>query len=109
MKEEEKNGKELIIGIDDAGRGPVIGPMCLAGVLIHKEIEEELRRAGIRDSKLLTAKKRDELVSIIKEMIISFHTELLSPEDIDTGMGIGVNLNEVEAMAAAKIINKLCE
>lgn len=104
---EGKNNKELIIGIDDAGRGPVLGPMCLAGVLIPKEIEEEFRRAGIKDSKLLTPKKREELAEIIKQTSIDFHFQLLSPADIDTGMGIGVNLNEVEAMAAAAIINKL--
>jgi len=106
-KEEKNNNKPLIIGIDDAGRGPVIGPMCLAGVLIPREIEEEFRRAGIKDSKLLTPKKREELVEIIKQTALDFYHVLLSPADIDTGMGIGVNLNEVEAMAAANIINNL--
>jgi len=105
----EKNNKALILGIDDAGRGPVIGPMCLAGVLIPKEIEEEFRRAGIKDSKLLTPQKREELVQVIKQTALDFHYQLLSPSDIDTGMGVGVNLNEVEAMAAASIINKITE
>ncbi len=107
--EEGKNNKELILGIDDAGRGPVLGPMCLAGVLIPKQIEEEFRRSGIKDSKLLTAKKREELVEIIKQTALDFSFQLLTPAEIDTGMGIGVNLNEVEAMAAAAILNKLCE
>ena len=104
----EKNNKELIIGIDDAGRGPVIGPMVLAGVLIHKEVEAELRRAGIKDSKLLTAKTRDELVKVIKEMILDFHFQIITPAEIDTGFGMGVNLNEVEAIASANIVNHLC-
>jgi len=104
---EEKNNKELILGIDDAGRGPVIGPMCLAGVLIYKELEEEFRRAGIKDSKLLTPKKREELAKIIKETCINFNFQLLSPVEIDTGLGMGVNLNEVEAIACAAIINNL--
>lgn len=103
----EKNNKEFIIGIDDAGRGPVIGPMVLAGVLIPREIEEEFRRAGIKDSKLLTPKKREELAEIIKQIAISYHYELITPAEIDTGMGKGVNLNEVEAMASASIINNL--
>ncbi len=107
--DEKTNNKELIIGIDDAGRGPVIGPMVLAGCLIYKEVEEELRRAGIKDSKLLTAKKREELAEIIKEMVIDSHFIILSPAEIDTGMGFGVNLNEVEAIAAAGIVNKLAE
>jgi len=108
-KNNEKNNRPLILGIDDAGRGPVLGPMCLAGVLIPKEIEEEFRRAGIKDSKLLTPKKREELVDIIKQTALDYHFELLTPEQIDTGMGIGVNLNEVEAMAAAKIVNHLAD
>jgi len=107
MKEEGKNNKELILGIDDAGRGPVIGPMVLAGCLIPKEIEEEFRRAGIKDSKLLTAQKREELVKVIKETSIDQHHVILTPTDIDTGMGKGVNLNEVEAMASAAIINHI--
>jgi len=108
-KQEEKNNKELIIGIDDAGRGPVIGPMVLAGVLVRKEVETELRRAGIKDSKLLTAKTRDELVKTIKEMILDFHYQIITPAEIDTGFGMGVNLNEVEAIAAANIVNHLCK
>ncbi len=109
MEAEKSNNKELIMGIDDAGRGPVLGPMCLAGVLIYKELEEEFRRAGIKDSKLLTPKKRGELVEIIRQTAIAYHIQLLTPAEIDTGMGIGANLNEVEAMAAANIINHLCK
>lgn len=105
MKEEDGNNNELILGIDDAGRGPVIGPMVLAGCLILKEIESEFRRAGIKDSKLLTAKKREELAEIINQTSLDRHHVILTPVEIDTGMGIGVNLNEVEAMASASIIN----
>ncbi len=106
-KREEQNNKYLILGIDDAGRGPVIGSMVLAGCLIPKEIEEEFRRAGIKDSKLLTPKKREELVEIIKQTAIDCYHIILTPAEIDTGMGKGVNLNEVEAMASAGIINHI--
>ncbi len=108
-EKESKNNKELIIGIDDAGRGPVLGPMCLAGVLIPKEIEAEFRRAGIKDSKLLTPKKREELAEIIKQTAIAFHFQLITPAEIDTGFGMGVNLNEVEAIACANIVNNLTD
>ena len=53
-----KEAKELIIGIDDAGRGPLIGPMALAGCLITKDMEKEFKELGIKDSKLLPAKKK---------------------------------------------------
>ena len=72
----------LILGIDDAGRGPVIGPMCLAGCLIYREIEDEFRRAGIKDSKLLTAKKRGELVPVIKQTALAWDVQILTPAEI---------------------------
>jgi ribonuclease HII len=97
----------LILGIDDAGRGPVIGPMVLAGCLIDKGIEPGLRKLGVRDSKQLTPKRREFLAEIIKEKAEAFETVLLSPEKIDTSKEEGIKLNELEALAAAKIINKL--
>lgn len=104
---EEKEGKELVLGIDDAGRGSVIGSMVLAGCILEKEAEKELFRLGIKDSKLLTPKKRETLEKIIKKKAIAWHTHSISPVEIDTGMGMGLNLNEVEALSASVIIKEL--
>ena len=57
---------ELTLGIDDAGRGPVIGPMVLAGCLVEKDKEEKLKNLGVKDSKLLTAKSREKLLEEIR-------------------------------------------
>jgi ribonuclease HII len=95
---------EYIIGVDDAGRGPVIGPMALAGVLIEKEKEEELRELGAKDSKLLTPAKRKHLGRQLKKNY-TYHVELSSPKEIDECD----NLNNLEAIKAAMIINKLSE
>jgi ribonuclease HII len=92
------------IGIDDAGRGPVIGPMVLAGVLIEEEDNEKLRELGAKDSKLLPAKKRKELGEKIK-LKYKHHIEVIYPCEIDSS----VNLNYTEAVHAAMIINKLTE
>lgn len=97
----------LILGIDDAGRGPVIGPMMLAGCLIDSETEIEFKRLGVKDSKQLTQKRREFLEEIIKEKSKGFHVVSISPEEIDQSNADGIKLNEVEAIAAAKIINRL--
>jgi ribonuclease HII len=98
---------ELFLGIDDAGRGPVAGPMVLAGCILNKELEVELKELGVMDSKLLTRKKREDLLETIKKKAIGFKAHKITPSEIDTGMGIGLNLNQVEAMAAGIIINEL--
>ena len=49
----------LKLGIDDAGRGPVVGPMILAGVLMNESSETEFRKLGVKDSKQLTQKRRE--------------------------------------------------
>lgn len=97
---------ELIIGIDDAGRGPVIGPMVLAGVLICKEDEALLHEWGAKDSKQLSAEKRSEIAAKISEKF-KFHSESTSAEEIDLRTNSGVNLNRIEAIKAARIINEL--
>lgn len=97
----------LILGIDDAGRGPVIGPMVLAGCLIDKETEKEFKKLGVKDSKQLTQKRREFLANLIKEKAETFETVIISATEIDRLLKEGTNLNEVEAFACARIINKL--
>ena len=91
-----------IIGIDDAGRGPVLGPMILAGVLIEEKDNETLKQWGAKDSKLLTPKQRREIKDKIANQF-PHHVEISSPEEIDKS----TNLNYLEAIKAAKIINEL--
>ena len=56
----------MALGIDEAGRGPVIGPLVIAGVLLDEAHIEELCELGVRDSKTLTRKKRAELAPEIE-------------------------------------------
>ena len=51
----------MIVGIDEAGRGPVIGPMVMCGVAIEESELDELEKLGVKDSKLLSVEKRKEL------------------------------------------------
>jgi ribonuclease HII len=93
-----------LIGIDDAGRGPAIGPMILAGIIILKENEKKLKELGAVDSKLLTPKKR-KLIGDKLKAEFKYHFEITSPREIDDCD----NLNSLEAIKAAMIINKLSE
>ncbi|MEK6909325.1 MAG: ribonuclease HII [Nanoarchaeota archaeon] len=95
-----------LLGIDDAGRGPILGPMYLAGVLIKTVDEKVLKELGAKDSKLLTHNQR---ISISKEIkkISRFHIEESTPEEIDLAVDFGENLNTLEAKKSAEIINKL--
>ena len=73
------NGFKIICGVDEAGRGPLAGPVCAAAVILPKG----LVIPGLTDSKKLTDKKRRELFPIIKEQAIVYGIGLASHEEID--------------------------
>ena len=72
-------GYELICGVDEAGRGPLAGPVCAAAVILPKG----LVIPGLNDSKKLTEKKREELFNIIIEQAISYGIAFASVEEIE--------------------------
>jgi len=100
----------LIAGVDDAGRGSVIGPLTIAGVLMKIEDLPKLRELGVKDSKLLSPQRREKLVVEIKQ-IAEKHTVIkLLPKEIDTVVETGKKLhrlNRLEAQTMAKIIETL--
>jgi len=96
----------LVAGIDEAGRGPVIGPMVVAGVLIEEHRIHVLSNLGVRDSKKLTPERREKLYPEILREIRSHHVEIVSASVIDFERD-RMSLNEIELTAMAKIISKL--
>lgn len=70
---------QVICGVDEAGRGPLAGPVCAAAVILPKN----LQIPGLTDSKKLTDKKRRELFPIIKEQAVAYGIGLASHEEID--------------------------
>jgi len=97
----------LILGIDEAGKGPVAGPLVIAGCLMNEETEKELKKLGVKDSKDLTPKRREFLADIIKEKVETFETEVIFPEEIDGNLNGGTNLNFLEGIKMASVINKI--
>ena len=98
----------LTLGIDDAGRGPIIGPMILAGVILDENGETFLKKYGVRDSKqIVENSKRIELAKIIKQAALSYKVVKSSPEEIDSSLKSKINLNTLEAIKTAEIINAL--
>ena len=99
----------LICGIDEARRGPVIGPLVLCGILIDEKDEIRLIELEVKDSKLLTSKKREELAKKIKKVVKKYELVLVYPKEIDRAVNKedGLNLNLLEANKIAYIINKL--
>lgn len=97
----------LTCGIDDAGRGPVIGPMVLSGVLVKEEDIESLKSIGVKDSKKLTPRKRVYLFNKIIKIVKKYSILKVFPEEIDGSLNSGINLNDIEAIKSANIINEL--
>lgn len=72
-------GIRLICGVDEAGRGPLAGPVCAAAVILPPHVEID----GLNDSKKLTDKRRRELFPIIKEQAVAYGIGFASHEEID--------------------------
>lgn len=97
-------GGQVIMGIDEAGRGPVIGPLVVAGVKATKEGYEKLKLLGITDSKLLKKEKREELFSKIKKIAQDYQILIIEPKIIDDALNnpkYNLNLLEEDKMIEA--------
>ena len=99
----------LICGIDEAGRGPIIGPLVMCGLMIKEEDEKELVKLEVKDSKLLTKAQREFLFDKIKDVSYKYEIIAIYPDEIDHAVSNhdGLNLNRLEARKSAEIINLL--
>jgi len=93
----------VIVGVDEAGRGPVIGPLVVAGVAVESDVP--LRQMNCRDSKKLSPEKREALAPEI-EKVSQFEVVVIPAEQIDV-MRAEMSLNDFEAKLFAEVIAKL--
>jgi ribonuclease HII len=100
----------LVAGVDDAGRGSAIGPLVIAGILMKEEEIPRLVALSVKDSKLLSAHRREALAPEIKRVAENYEIVKLSPRQIDDVVLNGRKLrrlNWLEAQTMAKVIEAL--
>ncbi|MBQ7928979.1 MAG: ribonuclease HII [Methanobrevibacter sp.] len=95
-----------ILGIDEAGRGSVLGPMVIAGVIVPEKMEKVLERMGVKDSKRLTPNRRTILSRKLKKMF-EYEIVVITAREIDEMRADGINLNEIEKNAMESILIKM--
>ena len=96
----------LIAGLDEAGRGCVIGPMAIAGILVDDDGLRKLIEIGVKDSKTLSPEARSQLANEIRALALDYHVVLIQPCEIDRAVALGA-LNKLEARVMAQIIDRL--
>ena len=94
----------MIGGVDEAGRGPVLGPLVVAGVCIDHD--DALVSLGVRDSKQLTPSRRTTLSQHIINSATAYEILVIPAVDIDTMRQV-MTLNDIEVNAFAKVIERL--
>jgi ribonuclease HII len=97
-----KSRGDIIAGIDEAGRGPLVGPMVVAAVVLTKASLEKLAKAGVRDSKRLSRSAREKLAPIIIENSLATIAVVLAPKDLDEN-----NINTLEIKAIERILTSI--
>ena len=92
---------EGVAGVDEAGRGPMIGTLVVAGVLIRHEELSHLDTSGVKDSKVLTPKRRSQLAALVEDVADKIEIRTVTAAGIDDLRARGVTLNEIEVQQFA--------
>lgn len=91
-------GYQLIAGVDEAGRGPLAGPVCAAAVILPPNVDIP----GLNDSKKLTDKRRRELVPVIKETALAYGIAFANESEIDD-----INILQATFLAMERAVSQL--
>lgn len=94
-----------VAGVDEAGRGPLLGPMVIAIASISREKEELLVRMGVRDSKALTPSRRRALRALLERVLDYYAVRVVEPAEVDEAVSKG-QLNLLEARIIAELVRQ---
>ncbi|KYK30604.1 MAG: hypothetical protein AYK23_01015 [Candidatus Proteinoplasmatales archaeon SG8-5] len=103
LEDFDGSGEGGICGVDEAGRGPVIGPMVVVGLMVDDD--KVLRDLGVKDSKKLTPARREQLAIEVRE-VTRHEMVIASAEDIDT-LRQRFTMNVIESKMFATVIERL--
>ncbi len=95
-----------IAGIDEAGKGPVIGPMCVGGVLLDEDKTNTLKNLGVADSKKISPKKRPQLARQIEKYSEKVFVFEISANQIDELRKL-MSMNDIMVVAFSKVLGQL--
>jgi len=104
------SSSRLVCGLDEAGRGSIVGPLVVGGVALEESSIGELSRLGVRDSKLLSAEKREAIYEEVVHLCRGVAVLEISPREIDRYVARGRplrQLNYLEARYMAKAVDRL--
>lgn len=97
-KQAVKDGYKVVCGIDEAGRGPLCGPVCAAAVILPLDFEFE----GVNDSKKLSEKKREKLYDVITENAVAYSVSMVDAKTVDE-----INILQATFLAMRNAVNGL--
>lgn len=96
----------LIGGVDEAGRGSILGPLVVAGVSVRESKIAKLKQMGVRDSKKLTPRARERLYGEIVSLADHHHIHTIKSTEVDSHV-LERGLNRLEAKAMAHVIGRI--
>lgn len=97
--------KKIVVGIDESGRGPVIGPLAICAYACPEESLAEFKANGVKDSKLLSPAGRNKLYPQLKTCI--HICRQVSAAELTAAMEKKISLNELEAQVCGELLNEL--
>jgi len=98
---------KYIAGVEEAGRGPVIGPMVMVVAAVEPDKEASLKDLDVKDSKLLIPSQRTRIAKKLRTML-NYEMKVLEAKDVDAALeDPDMNLNWLEAVTSAQLIDKL--